>query len=65
MRLRYDGEIIGTIITNRSLTLEDCFELLDIDIHETHDGNDPRWDYDLFSMDYDPVNDVDMSGFTQ
>lgn len=51
MKLRYDGEVIGEIVTNRNLTLEECFELLNIDINE-EDGNTPKWDYELFEMDY-------------
>ena len=52
MNLLYDGEIIGEIVTNRSLTLEDCFEILDIDIYAMEDENTPTWDYELFKMKY-------------
>jgi hypothetical protein len=53
MDLLYDGKVIGGITTNQSLTLEDCFELLGINIDEMEDENTPKWDYDLFEMDYD------------
>ena len=45
----YDGEKVGEILTNRSLSLEDCFDILGIDITEQV-GGDPVWDYDLFEM---------------
>ena len=51
MKVLYDGEKIGEIMTNRSLSLEDCFDLLDIDIN-AQEGGDPVWDYDLFKMIY-------------
>lgn len=52
MKLLYDGKSVGEIITNKNLTLEECFDLLDIDIDEMSDG-DPVWDYDLFEMNYE------------
>jgi hypothetical protein len=52
MKLLYDGEVIGEIMTNRSLTLEECFELLNVDINEMEDENTPKYDYDLFEMEY-------------
>lgn len=53
MKLKYDGKTIGTITTNRSLTLEECFDALGIDIDEMEDSNTPKWDYELFEMDYE------------
>ena len=44
MKLLYESEVIGEILTNRNLTLEECFEILDIDIDE--------YDYELFEMVY-------------
>ena len=52
MKLLYNGEKIGQITTNKSLTLEECFELLNLDIYEMEDENTPKWDYELFSMEY-------------
>ena len=52
MKLLYDGEKIGQITTNKSLTLEECFELLNLDIYEMEDENTPKWDYELFTMEY-------------
>jgi len=51
MKVLYDGEKIGEIMTNRSLSLTECFDLLGIDITE-EEGGDPVWDYALFSMVY-------------
>jgi len=51
MELLYNGEKIGEIMTNRSLSLEECFGLLGIDITEEESG-DPVWDYALFKMVY-------------
>ena len=51
MKVLYDGEKIGEIMTNRSLTLVECLDLLGIDITEQV-GGDPVWDYDLFKMVY-------------
>ena len=51
MKLMYDGEEIGTIMTNRSLTIVECLDILDIDIYEEEAG-DPKWDYEKFDMEY-------------
>ena len=53
MKLLYDGKEVGKIVTNRSLSLEECFELCNIDINEMEDENTPKWDYELFEMDYE------------
>ena len=47
--LWHDDEKIGEIMTDHSLSLEDCFELLHVDLTE-QDGGDPRWDYELFKI---------------
>jgi hypothetical protein len=52
MKLKHEGKVVGTILTNRSLTLDECFEILDIDIDET-EGGDPKWDYEKFEMEYE------------
>ena len=51
MKVLYDGEKIGEIMTNRSLSLTECFDILGIDI-DAEEGGDPVWDYALFSMVY-------------
>jgi hypothetical protein len=52
MELYYDGEFVGEIVTNQSLNIEQCCSILGIDLEEMEDENTPKWDYDLFSMDY-------------
>ncbi len=52
MKLIYDNKVIGKIETNQSLTLDQCFYLLDIDINEMEDENTPKWDYEKFKMQY-------------
>jgi len=51
MEILYDGEKIGEIMTNRSLSLTECLDILGIDIG-AQEGGDPMWDYDLFKMVY-------------
>lgn len=53
MKLLHDGEVVGEIVTNRSLTLEECFELLNINLDDEDEYGFPKWDYELFSMDHD------------
>lgn len=52
MFLKYDGKVVGEITTNRNLTLEECFDILGIDVTETDAAGDPKYDYALFEMDY-------------
>lgn len=49
-KLLYDGEEVANIATNKSLTLEECFYLVDIDIDEMIDDSTPKWDVELFEM---------------
>ena len=51
MIVLYSGEKLGEIMTNRSLTLAECLDLLGIDIN-AEEGGDPVWDYALFEMVY-------------
>ena len=51
MELWHDGEKVGEILTDRTLSLDDCIEILGIDLTEQV-GGDPVWDYDLFKMIY-------------
>jgi hypothetical protein len=52
MKLKYDGEAIGSVTTNHSMTIDECLYLLNIDLNETEDENTPKYDYELFEMDY-------------
>ena len=51
MKVLYDGKKVGEIMTNRSLSLVECFDILGIDINAQERG-DPMWDYALFKMIY-------------
>ena len=44
MKLLHGNEIVGEITTNRSLSIDECIELLEIDIEE--------YEYELFRMEY-------------
>jgi len=50
MKLLHDGELVGEITTNRSLTIDGCLELLDIDVNA--EDFDNKYDYELFTMEY-------------
>jgi hypothetical protein len=45
VKLIYDGEIVGRILTNQSLSIEQACELCNIDI------NAEEYDYELFSLE--------------
>ena len=46
----YDGKVVGQVSTNKSLSLDECLEILGIDVYEMLDDSDPRWDWELFEM---------------
>lgn len=52
LTVMYDGEIVGEITTNRSISLEEALEILGIDIYELQDPDTPRWDNNSFDMVY-------------
>ena len=52
MRLLYNGEIVGTITTNHSMSVDDAIQLLEIDINATNNGDEVYPDFDLFEMDW-------------
>jgi excisionase family DNA binding protein len=52
VQILYDGEVVGEIVTNRSMTLGEALELVGIDPTETDGHCDPKWDYELFEMRY-------------
>jgi hypothetical protein len=51
MKLLYDGKAVGTITTNHSMTIDEACNLLGIDPNEM-DGQDFKWDFELFEMEY-------------
>ena len=51
MKLLYNGEEVGTITTNHSMTIEEACEILDIDL-TTQDEEAIGYDPELFEMVY-------------
>ena len=49
----YDGEVLGRVLTNKNLTLEEALELIDVDINEMIDEDTPRYAPELFEMIYE------------
>ena len=47
----HGAQIIGRIITNRSLTIDEALELVGVNPDEL-DGGDPVWDYEAFRVIY-------------
>lgn len=48
--VKHQGEFVGSVMTNRSLTTEEACNLVGIDFTET-DGGDPRWDYNAVEIE--------------
>lgn len=54
LKILCDGEEIGSIVTNRALSIVECLDLLGIDVNELDGGgNDLIWDINSFEMKYD------------
>ena len=51
VKVLYDGEVLGRITTNRSLTIDEALSLIGVNPFEM-DGGDPKWDYELFELVY-------------
>ena len=51
LKVLYDGEVIGYITTNKSLTIDEALSLIEIDPNEI-DGGDPKYDFELFELQY-------------
>jgi hypothetical protein len=52
MKVLYDGEVIGEIVTNRSLTVWEALEILGIDPEEK-EGGDPKYEVEKFELRYE------------
>ena len=48
MRLLYDGNVVGTILTNHSMSIDEAIVSLEIDVY-----SDDFPDYDLFNVDWE------------
>lgn len=51
MKVKYNGETIGTITTNHSMSIDDALSIIGIDPNEM-DGQDFKYDFELFEMEY-------------
>ena len=51
MKLYYDGKVIGEVVTNSIMSLEEACEILDIDLN-TDDKEAVGYDRDAFIMEY-------------
>jgi len=50
--VKYDGQVVGTVVSNQSLTDEEVIRLAGIDL----DGKDPygeNWTWELFEITYE------------
>jgi len=52
LHILYDGEEIGKVVTNHSMTLQEACNLAGIDLDETL-GGDPVYDLAKFEMIFD------------
>lgn len=52
VKVLYDGEEIGTVRTNQNITLDHALEMAGVDVNEMEDENTPKWDYELFTLEY-------------
>lgn len=48
--IKHEGEFVGRVFTNRSLTTDETLYLAGIDVEEM-DGGDPKWDYNAFELE--------------
>lgn len=53
IKVLYDGEHVGTVHTNRTLTTWEAVELAGIDINEMLDEDTPRYAPELFELVYE------------
>jgi hypothetical protein len=52
--IRHEGNEVGRVFTNRSLTTDETLRLAGIDVNEMV-GGDPKWDYGKF--EFEPFSD--------
>ena len=49
--VKHEGEEVGSVMSNRSLSDWDVIELAGIDIEEMEDPNTPKWDLEAFEIE--------------
>lgn len=52
MKVYYDGVLMFNITTNRSMSMDEIFKLMDFDATEQDECGDFKYDLDLFNMVY-------------
>jgi len=52
VKLLYSGEVVGEVMTNHSMTVEETCALVGIDLNEMEDETTPKWDIEFFAMEY-------------
>lgn len=56
--VKHEGEEVGRVFTNRSLTADETLRLAGIDVNEM-EGGDPKWDYGKF--EFEPLSDQEYA----
>ena len=49
--VRHENEVIATVQTNRSMSIEDVLEIVGVDINEMEDENTPKYNYDALRLE--------------
>lgn len=56
--IKHEGEVAGSVFTNRGLTTDETLQLAGIDVNEMQ-GGDPKWDHEKFELEY--LSDAEYS----
>lgn len=49
--VKHEGEIIATVHTNHSMSIEEVLEIAGVDIYEMEDENTPKYNYDALRLE--------------
>ena len=49
--VKHEGEIIATVQTNHSMSIEEVMEIAGLDINEMEDENTPKYNYDALKIE--------------
>lgn len=52
MKLYYEEKLMGEILTNHSMSIEDAAEALNIDLCALDENEEPVYDYELFRIEW-------------
>jgi hypothetical protein len=53
VKVKYDSEVIGTVVTNHNMSIENALGLIGVDPDEMEDVNTPKYDPELFDMEWE------------